>query len=242
MTNIGEKIKEIRLKNNLTQQELGDKLFVSDKTISSWESGRTLPDINTIIEISRILDISLLNLVNNTNDKNIEIEFKIKVDRVDYNYLLKKVKEISKFLKEEDQSATYFKPKYRDFNNEWLRIRKEDNTNILNYKSKNELDEIEEYEVLIDNSEKLNIILNRLGLDENVKVNKHRISYLYKDKYEISFDEVEKLGLFIEIEVKKYEFSNQKELELLLNLINELNLNINNISTKRYPELMEETI
>lgn len=242
MTNIGETIKEIRLKNNLTQQELGDKLFVSDKTISSWESGRTLPDINTIIEISRILDISLLNFVNNTNDKNIEIEFKIKVDRVDYNYLLKKVKEISKFLKEEDQSATYFKPKYREFNNEWLRIRKEDKTNVLNYKSKNEADEIEEYEVLIDNFDNLKTIFNRLGLNENVKVNKHRISYLYKDKYEISFDEVEKLGLFIEIEVKKYEFSNQKELELLLNLINELNLNINNISTKRYPELMEETI
>ena len=240
--NIGEKIKDIRLKNNLTQQELGDKLFVSDKTISSWESGRTLPDINTIIEISKIFDISVVNLINDTNDNNIEIELKIKVDRVDYNVLLKKIKESSEFVKEEDQSATYFKPNYREFNNEWLRIRKEDNTNILNYKSKNELDEIEEYEVLIDNSEKLNIILNRLGLDENVKVNKHRISYLYKDKYEISFDEVEKLGLFIEIEVKKYEFSNQKELELLLNLINELNLNINNISTKRYPELMEETI
>lgn len=240
--NIGEKIKDIRLKNNLTQQELGDKLFVSDKTISSWESGRTLPDINTIIEISKIFDISVVNLINDTNDNNIEIELKIKVDRVDYNVLLKKIKESSEFVKEEDQSATYFKPNYREFNNEWLRIRKEDNTNILNYKSKNELDEIEEYEVLIDNSEKLNIILNRLGLNENVKVNKHRISYLYKDKYEISFDEVEKLGLFIEIEVKKYEFSNQKELELLLNLINELNLNINNISTKRYPELMEETI
>ena len=240
--NIGEKIKDIRLKNNLTQQELGDKLFVSDKTISSWESGRTLPDINTIIEISKIFDISVVNLINDTNDNNIEIELKIKVDRVDYNVLLKKIKESSEFVKEEDQSATYFKPNYREFNNEWLRIRKEDNTNILNYKSKNKLNEIEEYEVLIDNSEKLNIILNRLGLDENVKVNKHRISYLYKDKYEISFDEVEKLGLFIEIEVKKYEFSNQKELELLLNLINELNLNINNISTKRYPELMEETI
>ena len=38
MTNIGEKIKEIRIKNNLTQQELGDKLFVSDKTISSYDS------------------------------------------------------------------------------------------------------------------------------------------------------------------------------------------------------------
>ena len=70
MTNIGEKIKEVRIKNNLTQQELADKLFVSDKTISSYESGRTLPDINTLIDISKILNVSIVNFINNTNDKN----------------------------------------------------------------------------------------------------------------------------------------------------------------------------
>ncbi len=57
MTNIGEKIKELRTKNKLTQQELGDKLYVSDKTISSWESGRTLPDINTIVDIGNIFNL-----------------------------------------------------------------------------------------------------------------------------------------------------------------------------------------
>lgn len=46
MIDISYKIKNLRMKNNLTQQEFGDILFVSDKTVSSWESKRTLPDIN----------------------------------------------------------------------------------------------------------------------------------------------------------------------------------------------------
>ena len=242
MTNIGEKIKEIRIKNNLTQQELGDKLFVSDKTISSWESGRTLPDINTLIEISNVLNVSIVNFVNNTNDKNIEIEFKVKVNRVEYNELLKKIKDISKLVREEDQIATYFKTNYRDFNNEWLRVRKENNNNVLNYKKKNESGEIEEYEVLIDNYDKLKSIFNYLGLEDSLVVSKHRISYFYKDKYEISFDEVDKLGIYVEIEVKKYENNNEKEIEDLIVLMKELNINMDNIETKRYPELLEEKL
>lgn len=238
MTNIGEKIKELRNKNKLTQQELGDKLYVSDKTISSWESGRTLPDINTLIDISNVFNISVSNFISNTNDKNIEIEFKIKVSRVGYNDVLKRIKDDSIYVKEEDQVATYFKSK--DFDNEWLRIRKEEDNNILNYKRKNESGDLEEYEVIIDNYDKMKTIFNYLGLEETVVVSKHRVSYLYKDKYEISFDEVDNLGLYIEIEVKKYEYNNEKEIELLINLMKELNINMDNIETKRYPELLEK--
>lgn len=240
MTNIGEKIKEFRIKNNLTQTELGDRLFVSDKTISSWESGRTLPDINTLIEISNVLNVSIVNFVTNTNDKNIEIEFKIKVNRIKFNELLKKIKDDSIFVREEDQIATYFKPNFRKFNNEWLRVRKENDNNVLNYKKKNESGDIEEYEVLIDNYEKLKSIFNYLGLEDTLVVSKHRISYLYRDKYEISFDEVDNLGLYVEIEVKKYNYENEKEIELLIDLIKELDINMSDIETKRYPELMQK--
>lgn len=240
MTNIGEKIKEFRIKNNLTQTELGDKLFVSDKTISSYESGRTLPDINTLIEISNVLNVSIVNFVTNTNDKNIEIEFKIKVNRIKFNELLKKIKDDSIFVREEDQIATYFKPNFRKFNNEWLRVRKENDNNVLNYKKKNESGDIEEYEVLIDNYEKLKSIFNYLGLEDTLVVSKHRISYLYRDKYEISFDEVDNLGLYVEIEVKKYNYENEKEIELLIDLIKELDINMSDIETKRYPELMQK--
>ena len=39
---IGERIKELRNKNNLTQDYLANKLYVSDKTVSSWESNKFL--------------------------------------------------------------------------------------------------------------------------------------------------------------------------------------------------------
>lgn len=43
---IGKKLKEKRLAANLTQQELTEILHVSRQTISSWEVGRTYPDLD----------------------------------------------------------------------------------------------------------------------------------------------------------------------------------------------------
>ena len=141
-------------------------------------------------------------------------------------------------MKDEDQEAIYFKSNNRDMINEWLRIRKEDNNYVLNYKRK-EKDVVKEYNVTIDNVENLKTILKFLDLRETSKVIKHRISYLYQEKYEISFDDVEDLGTYIEIELKKYEYDFDKELELLMSLINELKIDINKVELKRYPELME---
>ncbi|GEA90981.1 helix-turn-helix transcriptional regulator [Leuconostoc mesenteroides] len=55
-------IKEKRQKMSLTQMELANKLLVSNKTISNWETGKTLPDIENIILISKYLNISLDDL------------------------------------------------------------------------------------------------------------------------------------------------------------------------------------
>ncbi|WP_414047440.1 helix-turn-helix transcriptional regulator [Macrococcus equi] len=52
---INKAIKENRITNKLTQKELGDILNVSDKTISSWETGRTYPDVSMIITLSEVL-------------------------------------------------------------------------------------------------------------------------------------------------------------------------------------------
>lgn len=54
--NIGSRIAKLRKEKCVTQQQLVDKLFVTDKTISSWESNRTEPDLETIIRISEILE------------------------------------------------------------------------------------------------------------------------------------------------------------------------------------------
>ena len=43
----------------LTQQELADKLFVSDKVISKWETGKSVPDTSILVELANVLGISL---------------------------------------------------------------------------------------------------------------------------------------------------------------------------------------
>lgn len=61
--NISEEIKNQRLKNNLTQEQLSEILNVSRSTVSSWEVGRNYPDLETIVAISDLFDISLDKLL-----------------------------------------------------------------------------------------------------------------------------------------------------------------------------------
>ena len=52
--NLGKKIAELRKKNNLSQEELAEKVGVARQTISKWEIGDTTPDINQVKIISKI--------------------------------------------------------------------------------------------------------------------------------------------------------------------------------------------
>ncbi len=59
----GNTIKKLREKRKMTQKELADKINVSDKTISKWETGKGLPDVAIIDELSKSLGISILELL-----------------------------------------------------------------------------------------------------------------------------------------------------------------------------------
>ena len=61
---IGKFIKELRIQNNLTQQDLGDKLGISGKSISKWERGINLPDISILTDLSKIFHITTDELLN----------------------------------------------------------------------------------------------------------------------------------------------------------------------------------
>ena len=71
-----ESIKEKRKNLNLTQEEVAKKLFVSRQTISNWENGKTLPDIELLISISELYEISLDELIK--GDKKMQRKIKIK--------------------------------------------------------------------------------------------------------------------------------------------------------------------
>lgn len=57
------KIKQYRRSHNWTQQEVATKLGVSRKTISSWENGRSYPDIFMLVQLSDLYHVSLDNLL-----------------------------------------------------------------------------------------------------------------------------------------------------------------------------------
>ena len=61
--NISDKLKNNRKQAGLTQEEIAQKLHVSRQTISNWETGRSIPDIYSLVELSNIYDISLDHLV-----------------------------------------------------------------------------------------------------------------------------------------------------------------------------------
>ena len=54
----------LRKENGLTQAELAEKLNYSDKAVSRWEHGDTLPDINVLMQLCEFYGITLNTLVN----------------------------------------------------------------------------------------------------------------------------------------------------------------------------------
>lgn len=71
--NLGNKITELRKQNNLSQEELAEKVGVTRQTISKWELEETTPDINQAKKLTNIFNISLDELTNN-NVNNILVE------------------------------------------------------------------------------------------------------------------------------------------------------------------------
>ena len=55
---IAECIKSLRIENNMTQQQLADKLFTSQDTISLWERDKSYPDVVAVIRMAKIFNVS----------------------------------------------------------------------------------------------------------------------------------------------------------------------------------------
>lgn len=59
---IGEKIADLRRENKMTQRDLAEIINVSDKVISKWETGRTLPDVEAMLRLSKTFNVSISDL------------------------------------------------------------------------------------------------------------------------------------------------------------------------------------
>lgn len=60
---IGKTIKQLRRKNNMTQLQLSERLMVSDKSVSKWETGKGYPDITMLEKIADAFSISVSELI-----------------------------------------------------------------------------------------------------------------------------------------------------------------------------------
>ena len=74
---IGRFIAECRKKANLTQMQLAERLGITDRAVSKWENGKSMPDTSIMLELCDILCISVNELLNgeiinmeNSNQKN----------------------------------------------------------------------------------------------------------------------------------------------------------------------------
>lgn len=67
-----ERLIELRKKQGVSQEEFGNKLNVTRQTVSKWELGQTTPEMDKLVEISKIFNISVDELIKETEEKNIE--------------------------------------------------------------------------------------------------------------------------------------------------------------------------
>lgn len=98
---IGLFIKDLRQKNNMSQNALAEKIPINREAISKWENGRTIPDSSTLIRLSEIFKVSIDEIMfgeykSKENEKELQdINLMIYDDR---NMINKKLNKISKFL------------------------------------------------------------------------------------------------------------------------------------------------
>ncbi|ACV24264.1 class IV adenylate cyclase [Methanocaldococcus fervens] len=171
----------------------------------------------------------------------IEVEVKVKID--DKDKIAEQLKNLGfKFVKKKFQEDIYFNGIDRDFRetDEALRIRDEDGKFFVTYKGP-KIDKIsktrEEIEVGIEDKEKMRQIFIKLGFKEVPPIRKVREIYK-KDDIGASIDEVEGLGLFLELE-KSIPDINKKDkvLDELMEILKSLNISRENIIRKSYLEL-----
>ncbi len=66
----GAAIRRLREKKNMTQEELAEKIFVSGKAVSKWETGRGYPDVSLLEPLAAALGISVLELLSGADIRN----------------------------------------------------------------------------------------------------------------------------------------------------------------------------
>ena len=60
---LGKQIKKYRIENELSQEDLANKIYVTRQSISNWENDKTYPDVNSLVLLSEIFQVSIDELI-----------------------------------------------------------------------------------------------------------------------------------------------------------------------------------
>lgn len=97
---IGKFIAYCRKEKNMTQEELAQKLHLTDKAISKWENGRSLPDLSILEPLSKTLDVSINEILSGEKIKEEELKDHTDKNIIDVvNYSDEKIKRIKRTIK-----------------------------------------------------------------------------------------------------------------------------------------------
>ena len=96
---IGNFLKELRKEKNYTQEQVADKLGVSGRTISRWETGAYMPDISLLVDIADMYDVDVRDLIDGERkDINMNSEVKdVAIKMADYSKM--QTESIKKWIK-----------------------------------------------------------------------------------------------------------------------------------------------
>ena len=96
---IGKFIAKCRKTKNMTQQELAEKLGVSDRTVGNWENGRNMPDLSLFKPLCSELNISLNDLMSGEKVKEREYQEKLEANTINIiDYTNKKIENRNNFI------------------------------------------------------------------------------------------------------------------------------------------------
>lgn len=202
---LGEKIRKYRILNNMTMKELSEELGMSIGAIQKYENGSVVPKTDIIQKISKILNVSIETLLEESSQKN---------DKE--TIIIEKIIELTKYDQLKwikcDNEDVY--SRYKLYEEDFLKISKIINDS-LGYSSKNQIDKENEIKELSNK-----IIKN--GFITNVK---DTLYILYDEGY-LNYKTNKKI-----YELKAFqdnygynllvEFSNNELLTKLFNLVNE---------------------
>ena len=80
---VGSFLKELRKEKGITQEEFAEKLSVSGRTVSRWETGTNMPDISLLVEISEFFEVSIPEIINGERkSENMKEEVKEVADKL----------------------------------------------------------------------------------------------------------------------------------------------------------------